>query len=513
MKKGKLYVERNFKVAQTDPRLFGAFLEHLGRAIYTGIYEPGHPTADSMGFRRDVLALVEELGCSCVRYPGGNFLSGYEWTDGIGPRESRPKRLDYAWFTIESNQVGIDEFVDWSKKAKTDVMAAVNMGTGTIQSAGNMVEYCNFEKGTYWSDLRRKNGHKDPHNIKLWCVGNEMDGPWQTGQLDADDYGKKAKQACKIMKWVDPSIELVICGSSNSSMPTYPSYDRIVLEHTYEHADYLSLHMYFHENQGQAGFLSSFLTMNDFIHTVASAADYVKALKRSKKTLHLSFDEWNVWYNDPVRTQAFSKTDPVMGQNPAKLGNYFDGPPHILENNYSMLDTLAFGGLMMSLVNNADRVKIACLAQLVNAIAPIVTKENGPVIRQGTFYPFKDMSMYGRGTVLQAVTDIPTLETPNGDAPAVYTCIVNNEEKSECTVFALNIDQEDMMLSLDMRSLGEVEMIEHRLLKNEDLSATNTFADPDCISPTQGAVLPGKNSSPEVKIPALSWNVLRFRYA
>jgi len=512
MKHGKLFVERNFKIAQTDSRLFGAFLEHLGRAIYSGIYEPDHPTADSMGFRQDVLSLVDELGCTIVRYPGGNFLSGYEWTDGIGPKKNRPKRLDYAWHTIESNQVGIDEFVDWSKKAKTDVMAAVNMGTGTIQSAGNMVEYCNFEKGTYWSDLRCQNGHPKPHNIKLWCVGNEMDGPWQTGQMDAVDYGKKALEACKIMKWVDPSIELVICGSSNSNMPSYPSYDRIVLEHTYDHADYLSLHMYFREDQSRIGFLSSFLTMDDFIHSVASTADYVKALKRSKKTMNLSFDEWNVWYNDPVRTQAFAKTDPEMGRNPVKIQQYFNGPPHILENNYSMLDALAFGGLMMSLVNNADRVKIACLAQLVNAIAPIVTKENGPVIRQSTFYPFKDMSMYGRGNVLQAVADVPSLETPNGDAPSVYTCIVDNEEASEITVFALNIDQESMSLTLDMRSLGDVEMLEHRILANEDLDATNTFSNPNCITPVQLSIINGKNSCPEIKVPAQSWNVLRFKY-
>jgi alpha-N-arabinofuranosidase len=408
--------------------------------------------------------------------------------------------------------VGIDEFARWAKKAGADVMAAVNMGTGTIQSAGNMVEYCNFKEGTYWSDLRRKNGHAQPHNIKLWCVGNEMDGPWQIGQLDAVDYGKKAREACKIMKWVDPSIELVVCGSSISTMPTYPKYDRIVLEHTYEHADYLSLHMYFCEDKSRIGFLSSFLVMNDFIHTITSTADYVKALKRSKKTLNLSFDEWNVWYNDPVNTQGFAKNAPDMGKNPVKIGGYFNGPPHILENNYSMLDALCFGGLMMTLINNADRVKIACLAQLVNAIAPIVTKENGPVIRQSTFYPFKDMSDFGRGTVLQGIADIPKIETPNGDAPVVYTCIVNNEERCECTVFALNIDEEDILLALDMRSLGEAEMLEHRILANDDLSATNTFQNPGRVTPAQRDVAAGKNSRPEVLIPALSWNVLRFAY-
>ena len=411
-KQGSLHVDRNFKIAQTDRRLFGAFLEHLGRAVYTGVYEPGHPSADNMGFRQDVLSLVGELGCTIVRYPGGNFLSGYDWTDGIGPREKRPKKLDYAWFTIESNQFGIDEFVDWSRKAKTGVIAAVNMGTGSIQSAGNMVEYCNFEKGSYWSDLRRQNGRQDPHNIKLWCVGNEMDGPWQTGQLEAVDYGKKAREAGKIMKWVDPSIELVICGSSNNFIPSHPAYDRIALEQTYEYADYLSLHRYYRETDSRIGFLASFLGMDSFIHTVAATADYVKALKRNKKTLNLSFDEWNVWYNDPLRSQDFARQDPEMGRDPEKISGYYNGPPHKLENNYSMLDALCFGGLFMCLVNNADRVKIACLAQLVNVIAPIITKENGPAIRQSIFYPFRDMSMYGQGVVLQTASDIPRIETP-----------------------------------------------------------------------------------------------------
>lgn len=512
MKKGKLYIEKNFRVAETDPRVFSSFLEHLGRAVYTGIYEPGHPTADEQGFRRDVIDAVNELGCNHVRYPGGNFLSGYEWTDGIGPRENRPKKLDYAWFTIESNRVGIDEFIDWSRKAGTDVMASVNMGTGTIQSAGNMVEYCNFKKGTYWSDLRRQNGHEDPHDIKLWCVGNEMDGPWQTGQLDAHDYGKKAREAGKIMKWVDPSIELVMCGSSNSNMATYPEYDRIVLEHTYDQADYLSMHMYFWEKESRLGFMSSFLTMDSFIKTITATADYVKAVKRSKKTMNLSFDEWNVWYNNPQHTARFADKDPEMGINPEKIGAFFDGPPHILENNYTMLDALCFGGLMMSLVNNADRVKIACLAQLVNVIAPIMTKENGGIIKQTIFYPFQDMSRYGRGTVLQAVADIPVLETENGDAPAVYNCVVNNEEARECTVFALNIDSEDMQLALDMRSFGKVQMKEHRILCDDDLDCSNTFITPNRIVPKNLEVAAGENSELDVKIPAQSWNVLRFSY-
>ena len=233
MYKAKCVIDKDYSIGEIEPKLFGSFIEHLGRAVYTGIYEPGHKEADEQGFRRDVLKLVKELGASIVRYPGGNFVSGYNWTDGIGPQKDRPRRLDYAWLSVETNQIGIDEFVDWCKKADTQVMAAVNLGTGTPQDAGYMLEYCNYPSGTYWSDLRIKNGHKEPHNIKVWCLGNEMDGPWQTCGLSAQDYGKKALETAKIMKLVDPTIQIVACGSSTPLLPTYPEWDRIVLEHVY----------------------------------------------------------------------------------------------------------------------------------------------------------------------------------------------------------------------------------------------------------------------------------------
>lgn len=512
MQKAKIFIEKNFKIAVVDKRIFASFLEHLGRAIYSGIYEPNHPSADENGFRTDSLNLINELGVSLIRYPGGNFVSGYNWTDGIGPKENRPKRLDYAWKTIESNQFGIDEFVKWSKKAKTDVMAAVNMGTGTPQEAGYMLEYCNFPKDTYWSDLRIKNGSKDPHDIKLWCVGNEMDGPWQTGHLNAHEYGRKASEAGKIMKWVDPSIELVMCGSSSSQMPTYPSYDRIVLEESYDEMDYLSLHMYFQDTGVKADFLASFLKMDDFIKTITSTCDYVKAVKRSKKNINLSFDEWNVWYNNnPEFGKDFNDIDKDM-ENEVTLFGYHKKAPHILENNYSMLDALCFSGLMLSLLNNADRVKIACLAQLVNAIAPIMTKEGGLAIKQTIFYPFRDISKYSVGNVLKAVANVPTIETANGEAPIIYTSIIDNEDAKEIAVFALNISENDCLLELDMRSFNKVSMIEHTIMCDSDLNASNTFKHPERISPKNTEITVGEFSEIELNIKGLSWNVIRFKY-
>ena len=493
MHKTTAYIEKNFKLANVDDKLFSSFIEHLGRAIYTGIYEPSHPESDDQGFRKDVIELVRELGVTMVRYPGGNFLSGYNWTDGIGPRDQRPARLDLAWRTIETNEIGIDEFYDWCLKANTRVMAAVNMGTGTPQQAGYMVEYCNFPGGTWWSDLRIRNGHKEPYNIKTWCIGNEMDGPWQICHLDAADYGKKALETAKIMKWVDNSIELVVCGSSTSSMPTFPEWDRIVLEYTYDAVDYLSLHRYYENYGNDLDFLASFLDMDRFIKSVCATADYVKALKRSRKTMHLSFDEWNVWYQQRQKQHDWEIA------------------PDILDDRYSLLDALVVGGLGVTLLNNSDRVKIACLAQLVNVIAPIITEKNGRVIRQSIYYPFRDISKYGRGTVLKPVVITPSVETCHGDAPLLHISVVYNEENGYITVFCLNIDQSgDMLLELDMRSFGKLSMAEHICLRGDDLNAVNTFDAPDTVIPESMGIIGGEHETFSVRIPKLSWNVLRF---
>ena len=492
MKNAKLYLEKEFEISRTDDRLFSSFLEHLGRAIYSGIYEPGHPEADEQGFRKDVIALVRELGVDHVRYPGGNFLSGYDWKDGIGPAAERPRRLDLAWRTIESNRFGIDEFYNWSRKAGTKIMASVNMGTGTPKDAGQMVEYCNYPGGTYWSDLRAKNGHRDPMNIGLWCIGNEMDGDWQIGHLDADDYGKKAREAAKIMKWVDPSAELVVCGSASRDMPTFPEWDRKVIEYTYDNADYLSMHRYYENPGNDLDFLASFVDMDAFIRTLVATADYVKAEKRGKKDFNFSFDEWNVWYQSKQRPHG-----------------WMEAPP-ILEDNYSLLDALVFAGLGMTLVNHADRVKIACLAQLVNVIAPIITQKGGRAIRQTIFYPFRYLSEFGRGTVLQPVVRTPKVETRYGETPLLYTSVVRRDDGT-VTAFCLNIDGEDMTADIDLASFGKLVMTGHICLDGEDLNAKNTFEHPDAVAPREIAPAAGEFSECSVLLPKRSWNMLRFR--
>ena len=436
--KAKLSLVKEFKIGDVDPNIFSSFIEQLGRAVYTGIYEPGHPTADSQGLRGDVMNLVKDLKVSLVRYPGGNFLSGYDWKDGIGPKEKRPVRLDRAWHTIETNEFGIDEFVDWAKKSGTQVLAAVNMGTGTPQDAGDMVEYCNYPSGTYWSDLRIANGHKEPHNIKYWCVGNEMDGPWQICHLDAVDYGKKALETMKIMKWTDDSIKTVVCGSATTDIPSYPEWDRIVLEHTYDYADYISIHRYYENFGNDDDFLASFYDMDAFIKTSTATCDYVKAYKRSSKTMMLSFDEWNIWYQQNQKPHPWEKA------------------PRLLEDKYSLLDALAFGGLAITLLNHADRVKVACLAQLVNVIAPIFAEPGKGAYRQTIYWPFRDISLYGRGVSLQpVVTSDKKITDKYGEVPAVIFASVYNEETKEISVFALNTSKtENSETTIDLRSFS-----------------------------------------------------------
>ncbi|MBP5157947.1 MAG: alpha-N-arabinofuranosidase [Treponema sp.] len=493
--KCKISIVKDFALGTVDDALFSSFIEHLGRAVYTGIYEPGHPSADEQGFRTDVINMVKDLHVSLVRYPGGNFLSGYNWRDGIGPRERRPVRLDRAWHTIETNEVGIDEFYDWAQKAGTGIMGAVNMGTGSPQDAGDLVEYCNFPGGTYWSDLRARNGHSAPFGIKTWCVGNEMDGPWQIGHLSADDYGKKALEAAKIMKWTDDSIKLVVCGSATTSMPTYPEWDRTVLEHTYELVDYISIHRYYENYGNDDDFLASFFDMDDFIKTSCATCDYVKAVKRSKKTMYLSFDEWNVWYQQKMQPHPWEKA------------------PRILEDHYSLLDALVVGGLAITLLNHADRVKIACLAQLVNVIAPVFTEPGKGAYRQAIYWPFRDVSVYGRGTVLTPVVRTEKKLTEKyGEVPAVISSVVYDESSGELTVFVLNTSRTDACVTeLDLASFGTMQMFLRTELSGDDLEAKNSLEQPDVVKPVVLPVEQGDAGLFTVQLKKASWNVLRFK--
>ncbi|HEY7031377.1 MAG TPA: alpha-N-arabinofuranosidase, partial [Thermomicrobiales bacterium] len=474
MQTARLVVDRDFRVGEIDPRLYGAFLEHLGRAVYGGIYEPDHPTADECGFRQDVLALVRELDVPIVRYPGGNFVSGYNWEDGVGPVKERPRRLELAWKSVETNEVGTNEFAAWTKRAGADVIMATNLGTRGIDAARNLVEYCNHPDGTYWSDLRISHGARDPHGIKVWCLGNEMDGPWQMGQKTADEYGRVAIEAAKVMKLVDPTIELVACGSSHPRMATYPQWEKTVLEHTYDAVDYISLHIYLRWLEGDLGtFLAQSLEMEEYIETVVATCDYVRAKKRSAKRVNLSFDEWNVWYHSREFDRVYQRTRP------------WEVAPPLTEEAYTLADALVVGCMLIGLLKHADRVKIGCLAQLVNAIAPIQTATGGGVWRQTTYFPFLHASRYGRGVALDVRLTSPTYETASyGPVPMLAATATLDEETDRLTIFAVNRGQTDgLPIEGDLRCFTGYEVEEHIVLEHADPAARNTIERPDEVSP------------------------------
>src|SRR6187399_541361 len=317
-----------------DRRVLGSFLEHLGRAIYTGVFEPGSKLADAKGFRTDVVRDIKELAVPIVRYPGGNFVSGYNWLDGVGPKGQRPTVLERAWNSLETNRFGTNDFVDWCRAVGTEPLLGMNFGTGTAEMAVAYAEYCNVERGTRWSDLRRSHGYEQPHNIRYWCLGNEMDGPWQIGQLQAREYGRKARDVARQMRGIDRNVQLIACGSSGTNMPTYLVWDREVLEECYDQVAGLSLHAYYGNTKALTGdsaarYLAMNLDMDRHIHEIAAVCDYVQALQRSSKRLWLSFDEWNVWYR-------------------ARGGDFTNGhgaaAPKLLEEVYNLEDALLVGG-------------------------------------------------------------------------------------------------------------------------------------------------------------------------
>ena len=500
MKKAKMVVDRDFVIGEIDKRIYGSFIEHLGRAVYGGIYEPGHPEADELGFRKDVIDLVKKLNVPIVRYPGGNFVSGFNWEDSVGPREERPKRLDLAWFTTETNEVGLHEFAEWAENAGSEIMYAVNLGSRGPEQARDIVEYANHPSGSKFSDMRIANGKKDPFGIKLWCLGNEMDGPWQTGQKTAKEYGRVANEAAKMMKWVDPSIEVVACGSSSSEMPTFGSWELEMLDVCYENVDYVSLHRYYENPTGDTpGFLARTMDMDDFIKSVAAICDAVKGKKHSKHVVNLSFDEWNVWYHSKEQDQEIWKQDKWNRALP------------LLEDIYNFEDALLVGSMLITLIRNADRVKVACLAQLVNVIAPIMTRNGGGAWAQTIFYPFFHASKYGRGTALNAITDSPVYSCKDYDKVSYIDAAAVTDDEGNVTVFAVNRDmEEDFEREIDLRSFGELSIAEHIVMHNDDVKAVNTEENPDNVVPTAGKGGSITDGKAVINIPALSWNVIRF---
>jgi alpha-N-arabinofuranosidase len=497
----RIYVNTRRIIAPLGRNLFGSFLEHLGRAIYQGIYDPGSKLADANGFRKDVLNEIRQMGVPIIRYPGGNFVSGYNWLDGVGPVQNRPRTLDKAWDTLESNQFGTNEFMAWCKAAGTEPLMGLNLGTGTAEEAAALVEYCNVDKGTKWSDLRRQHGIPNPHNVKHWCLGNEMDGPWQIGHMSATEYGLKAADAARQMRYVDPSLKLIACGSSGPFMPTYLEWDREVLEQCYDYVDGLSLHRYFGNNDRDSGgdtskYLALNLSMERQIAETVAVCDLVRGHKRSPKKLWLSFDEWNVWY----RT---TRGDAVDGHR--------QEAPHLLEEIYNLEDALLVGGLVNSLLRNADRVKLACLAQLVNVIAPIMTDGNG-LFQQTIYYPYSWALQFAKGAVLNLLVESSTYEVSGLDSVGYVDAAASYDKTDrKVSLFILN---RDLAKSHDMEVVWEdaapARVISASLLTGDDLKASNSFAAPKRIAPQTFAVPATSGGKSKFEVPARSYTVIQW---
>ncbi len=493
-------VDPSFRVGAVDARLFGSFAEHMGRCIYTGLYEPDHPSATQLGFRADVLDLVDELGPTIVRYPGGNFVSAYQWQDGIGPQEERPRRLDLAWRSLESNAFGVDEFAAWCRAADVEPMMAVNLGTRGVADATALLEYCNHPEGTELSDLRRANGAKEPHDIKVWCLGNEMDGPWQIGHKTATEYGRVAAEAARAMRRLDPTLELVACGSSNSRMETFASWEAIVLAECYEAVDHVSLHNYYDPHAGDLGdFLASGTDLDRAISAIVSTADHVGARLGSRRRLKVAVDEWNVWYQS-----RFHGEDSL---------DWAEHRP-LIEDTYDVADAVVVGSLLITLLRNADRVGIACQAQLVNVIAPIRTTPGGSAWRQTIFHPFAQAATLARGEVLRVEPRVPVYDSrQHGDVPLLDATATYDEESGAVTVFAVNRSpDDDLDLEVDLRALPGLRVESATTLAGPDgdIRATNSAERPDAVRPRANSRARVESGHLTAALPPVSWNVVRL---
>ncbi|MDR2372758.1 MAG: alpha-L-arabinofuranosidase [Bifidobacteriaceae bacterium] len=477
-----------------DRRLFGSFVEHMGRVVYGGVYEPGHPEADQAGRRTDVLRLVRELGVTCVRYPGGNFVSGLDWRDLVGPVQDRPRRLDLAWRAVETHEFGLPEFMAWAQAAQAEPILAVNLGTGGIAEAAAMVEYCNFPGGTRESDLRRRHGQDRPYGVKTWCLGNEMDGDWQLGAKGADEYGRLAAESAKAMRRVDDSIELAVCGSSKSDQPSFPEWDLEVLRHAYPYVDYLAAHQYYGgQDLGTGGFLAQAQDFDRYLGALEAVCDVAKAAHRSRKTLAISVDEWGVW--------NFAETGPEPDQ--------WQVGPRLSEQIYTLQDALLFASMMLVMARHSSRVRMACQSLLTNISACIMTEPGGEAWVQPIYHPFQALAAWAGADVLR-----PTWEGPHFDAagetgvPVVDALVTRRGDIGRLGVFAVNRDADaDRPLEFALAGSPGLRVVGHTVMTADDALATGRDQ-PSRFVPRESDESRVSGGTLAASLPPLSWTVI-----
>jgi alpha-L-arabinofuranosidase len=487
-----------YKIGEVDPRIFGGFLEHMGRAVYEGVYDPKSAHADQNGFRRDVLDALRQLRMTAMRYPGGNFASGYHWEDGIGPKEKRPTVRELAWQSIEPNQFGTDEFVQMARMMDWTPMITVNLGTGTPEEARNWVEYTNSPVGTKYSNMRAANGSVEPFDVKLWCLGNEMDGPWQLGHVPADQYAIRAQQAAKLMKDTDPSIELVACGSCAITLPTYMDWDRTVLEYIGPYADYISLHRYVgNALDDTLDYLAVTNSIDQQIEEMDAVCRYVQAKTRSKKRHYLCFDEWNVWY----RTHSAEHTN----------GRGKFAPP-LIEEQYNLEDALVAAGFLNSFIRHADSLKIANIAQIVNVIAPILTRGDDMLL-QSIYYPLAMFAARREGIAIQPAVDGPAYDSPSfGRVNYIDTSAILGDGVMH-TFFTNRSVSEPALVEVDPAGGKFEAVLSAEIVCGPEAAARNTYDNPNVIysQPLNSVMV--EQGKARIQLPPLSFAAVTFKTA
>lgn len=490
----RISVKADEKIGNLNPELFSSFVEHLGRQVYGGIYNPEHSSADAEGFRTDIIDLVKGLNINYVRYPGGNFVSGYNWKDGIG--NDRQPKIDITASQLDPNTMGVDEFMKWAEKVGVEVIMAVNLGNGTPESAAELVEYCNCTDG-YWAERRKENGHAEPYNIKYWCLGNEMDGDWQIGHCNAYEYSDRANAAALLMKEKDPSIKLIYCGSCSMASSTFLSWDRTVLSKCIDNIDYLSIHSYFsydRTNENLNAFLNSYRLLDGFIEKIDEVITNAKTQNGENKQIKISLDEWNVWYSD--EGSDYSQGTNVIG-------------PKRCENIYTAMDATVVATLMSSILNHCDSVGIACMAQLVNVIAPIMADPNGNAICQTTYYPFKLINENVSGSMYKCDVKVTDMNAGKfGEVPSGCACFSYDEKTKEGTMLVCNLANRERRLIYDVKDFGDLTPYEFIGMEG-DVRVMNTFGNPNSAVPITNKL----SSDKSIVMKPYSWNLVKFRTA
>lgn len=527
MQKAKITIHPDYKIGEIDRRLFGAFLEPIGSWIYGSIWNPRHPLADDMGFRRDILEMTKELGIPAIRMPGGNFTSGWEWKDSIGPKEERRTHLDLAWRQYETNEIGHDEYLEWARRVNTEPLYTLNMGTGSIEDALHCVEYTNHEGGTYWSDLRRKNGYEKPHKVKTWCLGNEMDGPWQirSWEKDPKGYGIKVHEASKVVKWIDPECETIVAGSSTPNNRTYPDWDLQVLGECYESVDYLSLHYYHTAPEGNIGALMNASSVfEDFINTEIAACDVMQAHFRSSKKMMISFDEYgcNESPQKPTTVGRYGAVDrstyPEFSTHISRPFRYNDPDRPEAAEPGRYLTSLALTSVLMTLMRHADRVKIGCMTCGLFVIG----HDEEHVWKQAGYYMFEPFIKYASGVSLRPAVEAPVYsvegynlndfnQTPAYEnVPYMEACASFDAEKGNAAIFLINRNWEETLeVELDVSGFAGYRLAGHTVIAPEDPYAYNTY-ERQMITPYEAEDDRWENGRLTLTAPKLSFHVIHL---